>query len=222
VPQRAPGEGGGSILAVAAPELGADRIARIRTTAPAWTPRSTDEAQHEAERIARAMDGTIVLSGRDASEGGLRARLPAASLLHVAAPFRVNGASPLFSRVYLAGGADADGADDAALDAREVFNLDAGAGLTVFTDGSAGAMREAASGWPVVQWAWRAAGVPQIVAARWAGDVTVSESLLAEFYARVKAGESAAAALHAAQQAVRAKEATRAPYFWAGWVLIGG
>ena len=222
VPQRAPSEGGGSVLAVAAPELGADRVARITTTAPAWTPRSTDEAQHETERIAHAMDGAVVLSGRDASEAALRARLPSASLLHVAAPFRVNGASPLFSRVYLSGGTDGDAADDAALDAREVFNLDAGAGLAVFTDGTAGAMREAASGWPVVQWAWRAAGVPQIVAARWKGDVTVSEALLAEFYTRVKTGESAAAALHAAQQAVRAREETRAPYFWAGWVLIGG
>lgn len=222
VPQRAPSEAGGSVLAVAAPELGADRIERIKRTAPGWAPRSADDAQHEIERVARVVDGATVLSGRDASEAGLRARLPAASLLHVAAPLRVNGASPLFSRVYLSDGMPSDVADDAALDAREVFNLDAAAAVAVFTDGTAGAMREAASGWPVVQWAWRAAGVPQIVVTRWPGDVTAAEDLLAEFYTRVKAGESTSAALHAAQQRVRAREETRAPYFWAGWIVIGG
>ncbi len=214
----------GSMLAVAAPALDAGRIERIQTTAPGWVPRPADEAQHEIERLAPLVAGTAVLSGRDASEAAVRARLPAAALLHVAAPLRVNGASPLFSRVYLSGAAapGSDGADDAVLDAREVFNLNTGADLAVFTDGAAGAMRDAASGWVVVQWAWRAAGVPRIVAARWSGDGAAADELLGEFYARVMEGDSAAAALHAAQEKVRARKETRAPWFWAGWMLIGG
>jgi hypothetical protein len=168
-----------------------------------------------------------------------------ADLLHVAAPFRINSASPLFSRIYLSPGSgatapaapgqgaesaaadlsrrSAEGAEsDAALDAREVFNLEAGANLAVFTDGSAGSMRDAASSWPVVQWAWRAAGVPHILVARWPIDPAVAGDLLADFYSRLKAGEPAQAALHAAQARVRAREETRAPQAWAGWLLIGG
>ena len=83
-------------------------------------------------------------------------------------------------------------------------------------------MRDAASSWPVVQWAWRAAGAPQILAVRWAGDPAASQELVAEFAARLRAGDTAAAALRAAQAKLRAREEWRAPFFWAGWMLIGG
>ena len=269
-PLGAAGDPTSPLLAIAAPDLAADRIDRIRTTSPGWSPRSPDEARSEAQRAAGQFEGAVVLTGADASEAGLRARAPSANLLHVAAPFRINSASPLFSRIYLspataatesaassrqgakgaatdlsrrsaegaaadlsrrsAEGAAADlsrrsaeGAEsEAALDVREVFNLDAGARVAVFTDGTAAAMRDAASSWPVVQWAWRAAGVPQLLVARWPIDPAVAEDLLTEFYTRVKAGEPASAALHAAQARVRAREETRAPQSWAGWMLIGG
>ncbi len=222
VPPSASEAAAASTLVVAAPEITPERIERIRNTAPGWTPRSSADAQHEAARVLEQIDGAAGLSGSDASEAALRARLPVSDVLHVAAPLRVNGASPLFSRVYLSGVVTADDADDAVLDAREVFNLNAGADLAVFTDGTAGAMRDAASGWPVVQWAWRSAGVPRIVVPRWSGDPAAAEELLAEFYTRVLAGESAAASLHAAEQKVRANPAARAPWYWAGWMVIGG
>lgn len=58
--------------------------------------------------------------------------------------------------------------------------------------------------------------------ARWPTEGACGEDLLAEFYARVKAGESPARALRAAQATLRSREDTRAPYCWAGWIVIGG
>ena len=62
-----------------------------------------------------------------ATEATLAERLPQADVIHLAAPFRVNGASPLFSPVLLA----PDPANDGALEAREIMNLDLHAGVAV-------------------------------------------------------------------------------------------
>jgi CHAT domain-containing protein len=45
--------------------------------------------------------------------------------------------------------------------------------------------------------------------------------MLVEFHQRVAAGASPEAALHAARTAVRANDATRAPWFWAQWMVVG-
>lgn len=214
------------LLAVAAPEIGPDRIDRIKATAPSWVPRAAGAAEDEARRVASAFgNAAVIMSAGDASEATLRARMPEATLLHVAAPFRVSGASPLFSRVYLSGSAipsvPDDPSDDGALDAREVFNLEARATMIALTDGSAAGGRDAAAAWPIVHWAWRAAGMRHALVARWSTDAAVASELLADFYARIKAGEAAPAALRGAQERIRARDETRAPQFWAGWMLIG-
>lgn len=209
-------------LAVVAPVLAPDRIERMRSTAPNWTPRAADVAGSEVTRVAAAIEGVTILSGTQATEAAVRAQAPAGSILHLAAPFRINGASPLFSRVLLAAGIGADAADDGVLESREIFNLDAGASLAVLSDGTAASMRDAAAAWPILHWSWRAAGVPAELMARWPTEGACGEDLLAEFYARVRAGESPARALRAAQAALRSRKDTRAPSCWAGWILMGG
>jgi CHAT domain-containing protein len=91
----------------------------------------------------------------------------------------------------------------------------------VFSDGAATSMRDAAATADPVRWAWRAAGVPSIVMSRWAGDEGAGSALLAEFYKRFVAGEKPDAALQGARSALRGREDTRAPYYWAGWMVIG-
>jgi CHAT domain-containing protein len=46
-------------------------------------------------------------------------------------------------------------------------------------------------------------------------------ALLKELYARLKAGDVPEVALQSARATVRAGEDTRAPYFWAGWMVVG-
>ena len=82
-------------------------------------------------------------------------------------------------------------------------------------------MRGGAGAAATVQWAWRAAGVPAVAIARWTADDGAATALLTDFYRRVGAGEAPETALQAARAALRGRAETRAPYFWAGWMLIG-
>ena len=145
-------------------------------------------------------------------------------MLHVAAPFRMNGASPLFSSILLSPDSatpDQPADNDGVLEMREIMNLDLHARVAVLSDGASASMRDAAPSADTVRWAWRAAGVPSIVLSRWSVDDAAVTSMLKELYARLKDGEAPDAALQGARAALRAREDTRAPYFWAGWMVVG-
>jgi CHAT domain-containing protein len=164
------------------------------------------------------------LSGAAATERAVREQLPGADIIHLALPFRINGAGALFSPLLLAGepvGNPPEPANDARLDARDVMNLALSGRLAVLSDPSAMSMRDAADEAALVQWAWRAAGVPALMMARWPTDASAAEDLLAGFHERVRAGEEPGRALRGAQAAVRSVEGRSAPFFWAGWLLIG-
>jgi hypothetical protein len=230
-PATSPELGAVPLLAVGFPELPAAMRERINTTAPGWTLRPPDAAEAEIRGVTAPFfePAATVLSGTGATEAALRAQAPAASALHLAAPFRMNGASPLFSPLLLAvdpaprdeSGPDAARPDDGLLEAREIMNLDLRATVAVLSDGAATSMRDAAAAAATVRWAWKAAGVPSIVMTRWAGDEAVAAAMLGDFHTRLKAGERPDAALQGARAALRAREETRAPYFWAGWMIIG-
>jgi CHAT domain-containing protein len=209
-----------SVLAVAAPELAIDRVERVRLTSPAWTPRVSDMATREVNQVAATIEATRLMVGAQATELSMRAAGPG-TVLHVAAPFAINGPSPLFSRVFLSAGTPGDAADDGVLEAREIFNVETAASMAVLSDGSAAAMRDAASAWPIVQWSWRAAGVRTALMARWPAPSPCGEAFFAEFYRQLADGTSPARAVAAAQAKLRAVELTRHPACWSGWVLIG-
>ena len=218
-----------SLLVAAAPDLHESARARLAQIAPGWPLRDADAAADEAAAVAGDVpeEHVSVLTRADATEPALRERLAAADVVHLGLPFRINGAGALFSPMLLAGdpggGADEgarDRGDNGSLEAREVVNLDLRARVAVLSDGAAMSMREAADDAAVVRWAWRTAGVKSILMARWSTDPAASTALLAAFHARLRAGSSAAAAIHAAQRAVRETDGWSTPYYWAGWVLM--
>lgn len=214
----------GPLFAVASPELTAAAKDRMTATAPDWPLRIDAGPETEARAVAAALGSSdaAVISGSAATEGAFRDRAPGASILHIAAPFRVNSASPLFSPILLGADAAATAADrDGMLEARELFDLDLRARFAVFTDGAALSMRAAAPTVEIVRWAWRAAGVPTIVLARWPADPAATTILMEEFYKQVKEGTAVDEALQRARAAVRAREDMRAPIFWAGWMVLG-
>ena len=116
----------------------------------------------------------------------------------------------------------ADPANDSALEAREIMNLDLHAGVAVLSDGAAMTMRDAADEVGAVGWAWRAAGVPAIVLPRWPADDAVSTELLAALHARLRAGDAPDVALQAARAGDPLAPRDSAPFYWASWMLIGG
>jgi tetratricopeptide (TPR) repeat protein len=207
------------LLAVAAPELAASALERIAQTAPDWSIRNAASGEEELKAIVGDADtARIARIEKDAaSEASVRDRLSTAGVLHLAPPFRINGASPLFSSMLLA----PDAGNDGALEAREVMNLDLHARVAVLSDGGALAMRDAADEVAAVAWAWRAAGVPSLVLRRWASDEAPSNALLAEVHARLRAGDSPDAALQAARTKIRSVTDTSAPFHWSGWMVVG-
>jgi tetratricopeptide (TPR) repeat protein len=227
-PAAPPRPEGRPLVAVGLPDLSAPARERVATIAPGWTLRSAESADAELQALTmKASDpAAVVLAGAAATETAVRSGAAGASALHFAAPFRMNGASPLFSPLLLladqAAGAAPVAANDGVLEAREVMNLDLNARVAVFSDGAATSMRDAAPAAEVVWWAWRAAGVPSIVMSRWAvEDDAGTGAMLADFHARLASGTAPEVALQAAQTTRRAHDDARAPYSWAGWLLVG-
>ncbi len=69
--------------------------------------------------------------------------------------------------------------------------------------------------------AFMSAGVPCIVATLWPVDDRATAALMERFYERLAQGDPAAAALASSKEAIRANPATRAPFYWAGFVVVG-
>jgi CHAT domain-containing protein len=225
----APPRSGPALVAVAAPDVAPEVRDLALLTAPGWTLRASARAEQEAQRAAAVYTGedvpasATVVSGKDATEPHVRTAITASgSVLHIAAPFRINAASPLFSPALLASNPPPqdDAADDGMLEAREIMNLTVPARTVVFSDGGAAVMRDAQAATGAIEWAWLAAGAPSIVLNRWVSDETAPD-LLAEFHRRLLLGDSSADALRAARAKVRARANRSAPFYWAGWMAVG-
>jgi tetratricopeptide (TPR) repeat protein/CHAT domain-containing protein len=226
VPPSAPPAEKEAVVVAASPELPGSTRDRIAATSPGWTLPAADAAAAEVHAIGGVFDEGVVtaLSGGAATEASVRARAGGASLIHVAAPFKMNGASPLFSPVLLSNdpsATDVQPDNDGVLELREVVNLDLHARGVILSDGGSMSMRGAAAAAEIVRWAWRAAGVTSTVLARWAMDPGDSVAVLKEMYAHLKDGDAPEVALQRARASVRIAAGTRAPYFWAGWMTIG-
>jgi tetratricopeptide (TPR) repeat protein len=206
------------VLAVAAPELTPAVLEEVARTSPAWSIRPAAGAEKEIAAVARGGDPARVqtLSASSATESAVIERLPAADVLHLAAPFRVNGASPLFSPMLLARDASSDGT----LEAREIMNLELRADVAVLSDGGAMSMRDAADEVGLIAWAWRAAGVRDFVLPRWSTDDDASAAFFAVLHEGLRAGDAPAVALQTARDTVRANRATAAPFYWAAWMVV--
>ena len=216
-----------TIVAVAAPLLAADVVEMLKSTAPTWTLRTGESSAAEVVRIGAARDAPApkVLTGAEATQEALEAAIRSARALHIAAPFRVNSASPLFSPVLLAA-ADAEGTrapgGDGELDAREVFNLQSSADVVMISDPAALSMRDAAAELTPIHWAWRATGATTLIVRRWAGQDEHSREFVARFYEHLGRGRPPAVAFDAARTGVRAATHGRPPAAWAGWLLLSG
>ena len=246
-----------ALVAIHSPELPAALVDTLKSTAPTWILRAPEAAAAEIARISLGSPDppAVVLTGPAATKAGLRAAtLPGSATggvvplgpLHIAAPFRINSASPLFSSVLLAeapkpaetattgsGQLEATSAADATpapvakvtpveseLEARELFNLDPLAHVVTFSDPAALSKRDAAAAVVPVHWAWRAAGATTVILKRWGGDDLTAREIMGRFYEALRTGASPVDALHAARAAVRATESGRAPAAWAGWLLV--
>ena len=212
------------IAIVAGPSVPSVVVDSLKATAPTWTLRAPAAAIAQAARVeaVAGAEQVLLLAGDAATEEAVRGAAATASVLHLEGPVRVNAASPLFSPVLLAAPPVTSEAVPLArngvLEAREVPAAGFTARLTVFADPAALSMRDAAAAVTALHWVWRAGGTEALLLRRWDGDEAAAHQLLAAFYEGVKAGASAADALHAAQQTLRKAGAPAAS--WAGWIVV--
>jgi hypothetical protein len=228
---------------VHSPELSSKLVSTLKSTAPTWALRSS--AIDEAERVVQALapQRPAVLAGSEATKqalvtaarsiradgdgpaGSLPAREPVGptGALHVAAPFRVNSAGPLFSPLLLAeGGGEGEGAPQPELLVRELFTLEPLASTVMFSDPATLSKRDAAMSVGPVDWAWRANGASTLILRRWGGDDVSATAIIGRFYEGLQAGKSPVEALESARASVRRTENGRAPAAWAGWIILTG
>lgn len=226
------------VVAVAAPVLAPALVDDLAATAPTWALRLPERASLEVAAIKPDTKANaaapVILTGADATKNAATGAAAAADALHIAAPFRINSASPLFSRILLSARPVEQAADgktpeevaatsrDAQLDLRDVFNLQSSGRVVFLSDPATLSMRDASRGIPAVHWAWRAAGSTTMILKRWGGNDVLSNQVVSAFYDELSAGKSAEQALAAARAAVRTTEAGYAPAAWAGWIVISG
>lgn len=159
--------------------------------------------------------------GTEASEEALSAQVGAAGAVHLAAHGSFNPAAPLFSRLWLAPGAD----DDGHLNVHEVYGLDLQQADLVVLSACQTQLGELSAGDEVVGLN-RAFlyGAPTVVASLWSVDDEATGVLMVRFYTHLLAGMGKAESLQTAQNEVRTDPAHPEwghPYYWAAFVLSG-
>jgi CHAT domain-containing protein len=182
-------------------------------------------SQEEVAAIARfAGPSTRILSGSAATEAAFRAEAPTRRVLHLATYGVLNRNNPLFSFVELASGGGYDGR----LEVHEVFGLDLAADLVVLsacqTGLGSGALADVPAGddWVGLTRAFLLAGAQQVVGTLWPVEDRATAVLMAHFYRAFGAGSDPAAALARAQRALLEAPGTAHPFYWAGFVNVGG
>lgn len=179
---------------------------------------SLPHAAEEARAVAK-LYGMESLLGRAATESDLRTRSKGIDLLHISAHAKYDKARPLFSRIELAPGNGEDGH----LEVHEVFNLDLTGTNLVVLSGCGTGLGAATEGDDVVDFsrAFLYAGSPSVLATLWPVDDAASAALMESFYRHLRQGQSPASALQTAQMEISQQEKWKAPYYWAGYTLIG-
>ncbi len=189
--------------------------------APVLLPGSLAEVN--AIGAAYGMDADI-LTGAAASKSEVLRRAPEYGVLHIASYGVLNRRNPLFSYVELAPAGRADGR----LEVHEVFGIGLNARLVVLsacqTAVGSGLIADVPAGdeWVSLSRAFLVAGARRVVASLWLVEDRATGDLMGTFHQRIAAGAAPSAALGAAQRAMLAQPGRSHPFYWAGFVVVGG
>jgi CHAT domain-containing protein len=188
---------------------------------PGTLPGSREEVA--AIRALYGREATVLTNGA-ASERALRAAAPKYGVVHLATYGVLNKHNPLFSFVELNPSADTDGR----LEVHEVFGLSLNARLLVLsacqTALASGAVSDVPAGddWVGLVRAFLSVGAANVVATLWPVEDRSTARLMAQLHRGMRLGQSESAALAAAQRQALQNSATADPFYWAGFVLVGG
>jgi CHAT domain-containing protein len=184
-------------------------------------PGSREEVQ--AIRALFGRQATILTNGA-ASEAAFRAAAPRYGVVHLATYGVLNKHNPLFSYVALNPSGDIDGR----LEVHEVFGLELKARLLVLsacqTALASGLVSDVPAGddWVGLVRAFLGVGAANVIATLWPVEDRATAKIMELLYRGLRSGELEVTALSAAQRRALRSSATADPFFWAGFVLVGG
>lgn len=165
----------------------------------------------EVAALAPLFPEAVALLDDTATPAALRRHAPAADVVHLACHGHFRPDNPLFSSLRLAGGW---------LTVRDACDLDLTAGLVTLSACETG-VSAVAPGDELIGLArgFFSAGAPSLLVSLWTVDDESTATLMAGFYRRLRAGDTPAAALRAAQRDLMARYPH--PFYWSAFVLLG-
>jgi tetratricopeptide (TPR) repeat protein len=165
----------------------------------------------EAEAVAALFPKARLLQGQEATMSALRAAAPGRDLLHLACHGLFRADNPLFSALRLG---------DGWLTVAEAAELGLEAGLVTLSACESGRSRVVEGDELLgLARAFLGSGAASLVVSLWLVNDASTARLMEEFYRGLRAGQSGAAALRAAQRALLAADPH--PYYWAPFMLVG-
>lgn len=188
--------------------------------------RNLPEARREVEVIAENYDDHNVLSTERATRTAILAHLPKADVAHFAAHYEIDPRSSLLSRLLLAPErGESAHAQPSGLMARDIYRIKLKRLKLVILAGCTTGIDQQFSGEGPIGFArsFLVAGVPVVVASLWPVDSDATAKLMIVFhrYRRTHHSSTTEALMHA-QQELMSQENYNDPYFWAGFVVVGG
>jgi CHAT domain-containing protein/lipopolysaccharide biosynthesis regulator YciM len=194
-------------------------------------------ARKEGIRITREFSGSACLLGSGATEAEVKQLIPSYAILHFACHAYVSGKRALLSALVLAP-EKPDSPEDGFLEAGEILDIPLSAQLATLSACQTGqGQQSGGEGLMGLAWAFRAAGVPAIVASKWEVDDTATGRIMATFYDELKKGARKDDALRTAMLKEmkypqtsgkpRSAESTTSQgkrsnaYYWAAFQVIG-
>ena len=213
------------LLAVGNVQYGSNRIAQTRGLYDVEGERfgalpSTLKEVSEAAAIAGSK--SVLLIGGQATEASFKAQpLSSFRVLHLALHGVASTQYP--ERAALVFGPDRASNEDGLLQGREIGRLRLAADLVILSACNTGIGRlEGQEGVANLMRAFLFAGARSVVASQWAADDVSTAALMKRFYTRLAEGLDRGSALRRAKlDLIEALGGEIAPYYWAGFTLVG-
>jgi len=204
-------------------ERGSSSSDRVLALAPRSRELPGSREEMDAIRTVYGPRVTVLTDGA-ATEQVFRATVERYGIVHLATYGVLNQHNPLFSFVDMSKGGDADGR----LEVHEVFGLSLNARLLILsacqTALASGAVSDVPAGddWVGLVRAFLGAGAEHVIATLWAVEDRSTARVMERLHKRLRAGDAEVVALSQAQRETLRNPATSGPFYWAGFVLVGG
>jgi len=176
------------------------------------------DVAEEADTVAHGFRSPHLLKGREATLSAVRSDLPGAAVFHFAGH---SIAAPQRTGLLLESG---DGKTDSPrlMDANVVRHLPLqNLQLAVLSACSTASGSTGSNGFDNVTDALLRAGVPHVVASRWAVDSTETRGFVQDFYRNALSGHTVSDAIRLTSRNMLANPRTSHPYYWSAFAAYG-